>query len=380
MLRPEMDLVGRDNLQHILAIRLDNIGDVIMLGPALRSLRAALPQAHISLLASPAGSQAAALLPWIDQVITWRAVWQELSSSSEFGAEHERQLLDILHKGQYDAAFIFTSFSQSPFPPAYACYLAEIPIRIGHSKEFGGQTLTHAGSPPPDSGHQVDRNLALTEMMGFPTAGSQLELHIPQEAVLSADNLLAQASLDPHEPFILLAPGASCSARRYDPHRFAEVARSLPALTGLPVVIVGSQREAETIGPVIRTADQVGPGAIISLVGQTTVLELAALIRRSKLVIANNSASLHMADAFNRPMVILYSGTEYLTQWEPRNAPSRLLKVPTDCSPCYSFQCPFSMECLDISPEDVLESCLSLLQKETKSEIWQVGVGANKSV
>jgi lipopolysaccharide heptosyltransferase II len=376
MLRPEKDLIGRDNMHRILAIRLDNIGDVIMLGPALRSLRAALPKAHISLLASPAGTQAAALLPWIDQVITWRAVWQELSNSPDFGAERERQLIDILHKGQYDAAFIFTSFSQSPFPPAYACYLAEIPIRIGHSKEFGGQTLTHAGSPPPDSGHQVDRNLALIEMTGFPTAGNHLELHIPHKAVMSADSLLTQAGLDPDEPFILLAPGASCSARRYDAHRFAEVARSLPALTGLPVVIVGSHSEAETIDPVIRTARQAGPGTIIPLVGQTTVLELAALIQRSKLVIANNSASLHMADAFNRPMVILYSGTEYLTQWEPRHAPSRLLKVPTDCSPCYSFQCPFSMECLDIDPEEVLGACLTLLQEKTKSEVWQVGVGA----
>jgi ADP-heptose:LPS heptosyltransferase len=376
MLRPEMDLVGRDKLQRILAIRLDNIGDVIMLGPALRSLRAALPKTHISLLASPAGTQAAALLPWIDQVITWRAVWQELSSSSDFGAERECQLIDILQKGQYEAAFIFTSFSQSPFPPAYACYLAEIPIRIGHSKEFGGQTLTHAGSPPPDSGHQVDRNLALIEMTGFPAAGNHLELHIPQEAMLSANILLAQAGLDPDEPFILLAPGASCSARRYDAHRFADVARSLPALTDLPVVIVGSHSEAETIDPVIQTACQARPGTIISLVGQTTVLELAALIQQSKLVIANNSASLHMADAFNRPMVILYSGTEYLTQWEPRLAPSRLLKVPTDCSPCYSFQCPFSMECLDIDPEEVLGACLTLLQEKTKSEVWQVGVGA----
>jgi ADP-heptose:LPS heptosyltransferase len=376
MLRPEKDLIGRDSMHRIVAIRLDNIGDVIMLGPALRSLRTALPKAHISLLASPAGTQAAALLPWIDQVITWRAVWQELSSSPDFGAEREHQLIGILHKGQYDAAFIFTSFSQSPFPPAYACFLAEIPIRIGHSKEFGGQTLTHSGSPPPDSGHQVDRNLALIEMTGFPTAGNHLELHIPQKAVISADSLLAHVGLDPDEPFILIAPGASCSARRYDAHRFAEVARSLPALTGLPVVIVGTHSEAETIDPVTQTAHQAGPGTIISLVGQTTVLELAALIKRSKLVIANNSASLHMADAFNRPMVILYSGTEYLTQWEPRHAPSRLLKVPTDCSPCYSFQCPFSMECLDIDPDEVLGSCLTLLQEKTKSEIWHIGVGA----
>ncbi|MBV9706096.1 MAG: glycosyltransferase family 9 protein, partial [Chloroflexi bacterium] len=64
--------------RNILAMRLDNIGDVIMLGPALRAVKETSPQARITLLASPAGTTAASLLPWIDNVITWRAIWQDV--------------------------------------------------------------------------------------------------------------------------------------------------------------------------------------------------------------------------------------------------------------------------------------------------------------
>lgn len=371
-----MKLTNREDLRRILVMRLDNIGDIIMLGPALRALRHDLPDAHITLMASPAGSQAAPLLPWVDEVVTWRAVWQELTSSSHFEPQHEMALVNSLRQGQYDAAFIFTSFSQSPFPPAYACYLAGIPVRVGHSKEFGGQTLTHSSFPPPDSGHQVDRNLALLEMTGFPLAGRQLELHVPAHAANSAEDLLRKAGFVRDEPYILLAPGASCSARRYDPHRFAQVAKAIPELTNLRVIVAGSQKEASKIAPVVQAAKFARTGAIASLVGQTTVLELAELIRHSQLVIANNSASLHLADAFRRPMVILYSGTEYKSQWEPRSAPYRLLRVETDCSPCYNFECPFSMECLDIRPEEILKASLQLLNAETQPASQPAGAVA----
>ncbi|MGZ3585578.1 MAG: glycosyltransferase family 9 protein [Ktedonobacterales bacterium] len=61
--------------RNILAVRMDNIGDVVMLGPALRAVKETSPNARITLLASPAGATAAPLLPWVDDVIVWRAIW-----------------------------------------------------------------------------------------------------------------------------------------------------------------------------------------------------------------------------------------------------------------------------------------------------------------
>lgn len=364
MLSSPIEHAGR-----ILIMRLDNIGDIVMLSPALRALRKHIPQAHLTLMASPAGSQVAPLLPWVDEVVTWRAMWQDISDSGETDAGREFNLVRQLRERRYDAALIFTSFSQSPHPPAYACYLAEIPVRVGQSKEFGGRVLSHAAQPPLDAGHQVDRNLALLESINVPLDGRQMELALPKAVRKAAKRLLVEAGVDPKAPFILLAPGASCSARRYPPARYAEVAHMLADQSGWPVVVAGSRRERKTLAPVLDIADG---KTVISLVGQSSVPELAALVARASLVLANNSAALHIADAFRRPVVVTYSGTEYESQWRPRYSAMRLLRKPTACSPCYRFECPFQLECLEFTPSEVTRSALDLLQEVVSPHSQQI--------
>lgn len=351
-------------LERVLAVRLDNIGDVIMLGPALRTLRRHFPQAEITLLATPGGSQAAALLPWVDRTWVLRPVWQDLQGDLPFDPQREFALIERLRQADFDAAFIFTSFTQSPYPPAYACYLAGIPLRFGQSQEFGGQVLSHRFKPPPDSAHQVDRNLSLLEQAGLEPAGRELELRLPAEAEQRAADLLRQAGIPAGQPYIALVPGASAAARRYPPRRFGEVARELSRRSGLPLAILGSEREI----PQIREAlDAVGQPGVVSLVGQTGVSEMAAVLKGACLALANNSAALHLADALGTPLLVLYSGTELESQWAPRGrpggsgAPARLLRVPVECSPCYRFECPYQLECLDIPPLEVVREALEML-------------------
>ena len=242
------------DFDRILAVRLDNIGDLAMLGPALRALRAAYPRAEITLMASPAGSRVAPLLPWIDGVIVWRAVWQDVSADLTMDPAREISLAMQLRQRQFEVAFIFTSFTQSPYPPAYACYLAGIPVRVGHSKEFGGGVLSHCAEPPLDSGHQVDRNLSLLKAVGVPVPGGHLELSLPEQVQQSADQILESVGIDLETPFIVLAPGASCAARRYDPERFASVAQMLVSTTDLPLVVAGSPRETGIVESVAAGA------------------------------------------------------------------------------------------------------------------------------
>ncbi len=360
---------GMGHVRRVLAVRLDNIGDVIMLGPALRTIRHNLPAARISLLASPAGSQVAPLLPWVDEVLPVRSLWQDVSGALSFDPGREQALIARLSRGGYEAAFIFTSFSQSPYPPAYACYLAGIPIRAGQSREFGGQVLSHCYRPEGDDQHQVDRNLSLLNKAGFELSGTRLELAVPERARRSAREKLRAAGVDPYAGFIALAPGASAAARRYAPQRFAVAAAALAEESRLPVVIIGSAREAGHISPALAAAR-----GVVSLVGQTDVLEFAAVIERARLLLANNSAALHIADAFAVPMVILYSGTEYESQWRPRHSQAQLLRVPTTCSPCYRFECPYNQECLDIPPQTVLRAALAALEARAGPLPARVGV------
>ena len=169
------------DVHRLLVARLDNAGDVLMCEPALRAIRAAVPSSHLTLWASPGGAPVSEILPVVDETLVTRALWQDLGHLP-FDPERERELVQTLANGQYDAAIVFTSFAQSPFPPAYACYLAGIPIRAGQSREFGGSVLSHVVEPPGDSIHQVDRNLHLVRALGVPVTTTELKIWIPANA------------------------------------------------------------------------------------------------------------------------------------------------------------------------------------------------------
>ena len=329
------------------------------LGPALRALKSALPGVHIDLLASSAGALAAELLPWIDGVLVARVPWQDASGELPLDRAREVALVDSLARGAYDAALIFTSWAQSPWPAASACYAAGIPVRAGESKEFGGSLLSHRVPCLPDEVHQVERNLHLVRSLGVPDAGSHLEIDVPAGAHDEASQLLYDAGVS--GPYALVAPGASCSARRYPADRYAKVVTGLQERLGRPVIVVGDERDRGATAPVA-----LAPGAV-DLVGRTTIGGLAALLARASVAVTNDSGPMHLAAAVATPQVVLYAGTELESQWAPHHAPIRLLRVPTWCTPCYRFECPYELGCLDIDPADVVDAAVEL----TGAQPWR---------
>jgi ADP-heptose:LPS heptosyltransferase len=347
--------------RNILVMRLDNIGDVIMTSPALRAIKENLPHSRITLMASPAGTQAASLLPWVDDVLTWRVVWQDLGRLA-FDPVREWELIETLRDRKFDAAIIFTSFSQTPHAAGYLCYLAGIPLRLGESKEWGGGVLSTEVKSAPDEMHQVERNLRLIESVGFQVSDRSLTIQIPESARHSTITKLIEHGLTANAPYLLLNPWASCQARTYPWERFAVAARCLAEITGWPVVVTGVEKDRDRSTPLLEALK---PYAI-DLIGVTSLPELAALIAGARLVLTNNTSTLHLADATQTPSVVLFSGTEYESQWKPRHSPFRVLGQPTPCSPCYAFTCPYNLECLDISPEQVVATGLELLQINTQ--------------
>ena len=339
-------------------MRLDNLGDVLMTGPVFRSLREALPRAELVLLGSPGGSAAAALLPWVDRVETLRAVWQDAQGRLPLDPARELRAIDAIRAIRADAAIILTSFSQTPWPAAYACYLAGIPIRAGHAPDFGGSLLTHPVAGPTPV-HQAERNLHVLEALGVPIRDRSLGAHVPTRAARAIGERLATGRLDGHSAPIVMLPGASCSARRYPALRFAAAAHRLARRTGLPVVVGGGERERELTASV---ADAV-QGAL-DLGGRTDVPELAALVARASVVLANDSFGMHLADALRVPVVTVFSGTDREAEWAPRDTASRTLRRSTTCAPCRLFSCPIDPDvppCVDVPADEVADAALALL-------------------
>jgi ADP-heptose:LPS heptosyltransferase len=404
--------------RNILAVRLDNAGDVVMLGPALCAVKACSPQARITLLATPAGTAAAQLLPWVDAVITWRPIWQDLGHLPD-APERELELVQLLAARRFDAALIFSSFSQTPHVPGYVCYLAGIPLRAGESKEFGGRCLTSELRGAADSLHQVERNLRLVEALGFVAQDRRLAISIDGTAHHEAQQAIVSAGIDATRPFVLVHPGASAQARRYPPERMGAVV-ALLAARGHQVLLTGSERERALVAEfriqdagfriqkdeehrIIPVAAQqaaqgseaqaqetrdkrhetedtrqkrisapsapsavqttTAGGVISSLLGETSITVYAALIERAAVVVCGNTLPLHLADALHTPVVALYAGTDLEEQWRPRFTASRLLRQPTPCYPCYLFRCPFAVDCLAIPAERVVQAVEELVEE-----------------
>lgn len=338
------------SLRRVLVVRPDNVGDVLMCGPTLRMLRAGAPRARIELLASPAGSAAAALLPEVDDVLVASVSWQQLTAPAGPGGDDE--LVERLRARGYDAALILTSFSQAPWPAAEVCRRAGIPVRAGLSREFGGPVLSHWVPAPPEHGHQVDRGRVLGARLGLPDAGHALRVTPPETGRETAARVVGAGT----GPLAVLVPGASCSSRRYSPERFGRVARALSRDT--TVLVVGTATEGDLVDAVVA-----GAPAACGLAGELDLAGLAGLLERADVVVANNSGAAHLADAVGTPVVVLFAGTEEPGQYAPRSVRSATLRIPTSCAPCRQLVCPFAHECLDVAPARVEAEVRRMLER-----------------
>ncbi|WP_434581705.1 glycosyltransferase family 9 protein [Carbonactinospora thermoautotrophica] len=315
--------------RRILLVRPDNPGDVVMLTPALRALRAHVPDARLDLLASPVGSSLAPVIPYLDGTLAISPVWQDSDGRMPHDPDRELALVSQVKAGRYDVVVVFTSFSQSPWPMAYVAYLAGIPVRAGHSKEFGGSLLTHWVTPPPDETHQVDRCLHLLEALGVPPAGTHLELRVPDDARDRAAAALARAGIAPARPYALLAPA---------------------------VAVVGSAGERDLVAEVVSAAGSLG----VAAVGPLDTPAFVALVAGAAVAVTNDSGGMHVADAVGTPVVVAFSGTELEDQLAPRTVRAELFRVPTSCSPCHQFRCPFGLPCLDLDPTELAGTAYEL--------------------
>lgn len=353
--------------RRVLAVRLDNLGDLLMTTPALAALRDSLPRAHITLLASPAGAAAAEHLPMVDAAWSFRAPWMPLGADEAAAAtqrEAEALLVERLAAGGFDAAVIFTVCTQSALPAALACRLAGIPLRLAHCRENPYALLTDwvrdtdvlAG----DMRHEVARQLALVGAVGMHTVDQRLRFRVSPGDRQRVAGRLQALGLPADRPYAVLHPGATAASRRWPAAWFGTVAEGLVEQAGCAVVFSGGAADVACV----EQARQAMARPAASLAGALSLGELAALIEGAGLLVANNSAPAHLAAALGTPQVTLYALTN--PQHTPWQAVARVLSHDTACRWCLRSTCPEpGHDCLrGVAPGQVLEAALALLQPD----------------
>ncbi|HVH39823.1 MAG TPA: glycosyltransferase family 9 protein [Gemmatimonadaceae bacterium] len=363
--------------RDVLCVRLDTIGDVLMTTPALRAVRGTPRARRVTLLTSGAGAAIARLVPEVDEVIAYDAPWLKHGAACRADDGFaDREMIARLRARRFDAAVIFTVYSQSALPAAMMCHLAGIPLRAAHCRENPYRLLTdRVPESEPEQGvrHEVRRQLDLAAALGFRTADERLSLALPPGAVAHVRALLRSLGIEPGRPWVIVHPGATAPSRRYPAGQFAKAARLLMERTGCKVVVTGDDSERALAAEVCE-----GVVGATSVAGQEKIdlAALAALIGAAPLLITNNTGPAHIAAALGTPVVDLYALTN--PQHTPWMVAHRTLSFDVPCKYCYSSIClEGHHDCLRrIGPEEVVDAACELLESRAHTRPVAEGAGA----
>jgi ADP-heptose:LPS heptosyltransferase len=208
--------------------------------------------------------------------------------------------------------------------------------------------------------HAVDRNLALATHVGADVARPVFRFPDFSEATQRMEQTLHDLGVKPGEPLIAVAPVDRRRVRSWPLERFAEAAFRLTHMGAGRILLLGTSGQQDILRPFVEKL----PTGLVGLVGRTTIRELAAILRRVQLLLANDSAPLHLAAAMGTPVVGLFGPTNAVRA-RPYGEGHRVLRVELSCSPCEKNVCANrnQYECLTaLSVDDVVRAAQEQVQ------------------
>ncbi|HRK61568.1 MAG TPA: glycosyltransferase family 9 protein [Candidatus Omnitrophota bacterium] len=322
---PRKFVIQPARIRKLLIIRIDHLGDALLMRPALLKLRQSLPDAQIDLLTPVETAPLFLLDSFVDRVIPFDGHWYQSRSSFLKSVYAFFKLRSRIQKGNYDAAIDFRGDIRANLLMA----LAGVPARFGYGITGGGWLLTHEKHEAEDR-HQVLRNLDLVSEFGVVYDPEQIEnprVVFPPSSEVRLKQFFSAAFSG---SFAVIHPGAGNPEKEWPLSHFKLLAERLLAIEKVQnVIVVGSGNEKK------RSGDFSGE-RVIDLRGQTDLHELACLISRAIFFIGNDSGPAHLAAAQGIPLVMIGSLTNKIEYWHPWT--SRLVVVPS------SFETPVSAE------------------------------------
>jgi lipopolysaccharide heptosyltransferase II len=351
-------------VQGILVIRVDLMGDLLFSLPAVQALRKRYPEAHITLLALPYTAALAAMNPCINEIVqvdtnrirsvrglldprTWREYWEALRL-----VRARRFDLAISVYGRMGSLCAWLSGARRTVGYSGEAYplLLNDPVPGGrhreriHETEYAGRLARHAGARwEPD----------------LPN------LRLRAESITAARDLLAGRGVSALDPIVAIHAGSvNGSAKRWPASSWARFADDLASRARIRSVLIGSESDRPIADEVLRRS----ASDTVSLVGQTDVPTLAAVLARAKLVASGDSGPLHLATALGRPLLAVYGPTDPAIYGPYRPAvPTIVNRADIPCSPCYNLAAPADCPLADpicmrlVTVERMVEDALRLL-------------------
>lgn len=317
------------DFRRILLIKPSSLGDIVHALPALSALRRRFPQAHIAWLVKRDWAQILDGHPDLTEVIAADLRWPAWP-----------RLVSRLRRARYDLVLDL----QGLFRSGLLARASGAGMRVGFKAGREGSPWCYTDRVElPGTGalpwrmipvHAVDRNLALAAHVGADISEPRFVFPDLTPETERITRLLNELGLAPDTRLIAVAPVDRHRVRSWPLPRFAEAVARIAVLQNAKVAVLGTPGQRDIVQPFLERL----PGGILDLVGKTSIRELVAVLRRASLVLANDSAPLHLATALGVPVVGVFGPTNPVRA-RPYGPRHRVVRNGLPCSPCDRRDC-----------------------------------------
>lgn len=309
-------------MQNILVCQTGGwIGDMVLLTPALRTLKQTFRESRLELLLRPRVADFMESHPYVDACIVDEKTDGRLRSLTRFVRQVRNTSFDlavVLHP---------TSFRNALLP-----FLARIPIRVGTNVGGRGMLLTESCRDDA-SIHEVHRYLRVLQLLDIDTPSDDLEFWHTDADRHIIENLLRAEGVSRDDRLIAVNLGTTWTTKRWEVVNFTEVIQQITRiLPEAKVVLTGSHAEQRLTEALPASLP------IINLVGRTSILQLGALLERCDVCLTCDSGPMHIAAAVGTPTVALFGPTDPVRH-RPYGVGHTVVEKSVSCRPCYKRTC-----------------------------------------
>ncbi len=352
---PSRILVGETlpNIDKILVIRVDGIGDLLNSTPAIALLRANYPTAEIAVLTRPINAPVLTANLDVDRVILFD------SEDKHHGLTAQLRFYRDLRSEKFQLAVAL----QTGTWPHLVARLSGAPYRLGRYQKRFRSTLTHAwrGRYRKGENHEVDRNLELVRLVCNGEGARELKFHLLPNEIDAAKTHLASCGLDVDTFLIGIHPGGSSFDKRWPEKRYAELADRLACQYNAAILLLRGPKE-EVLIYNIQQAMQ----SYATVHAPETIRELGALLSCCSLVVCNDSGPMHLAAALDVPTVAIFGPTDHVA-WHPMSENASVVRQDMPCWPCSAHKCKIGWECTKRLPvQTVWDAATATIETRAK--------------
>jgi 3-deoxy-D-manno-octulosonic-acid transferase/heptosyltransferase-1 len=334
---------------NILIIKLSAVGDVIHTLPSLAALRKLYPKAHITWVVEELSADLLKDHPLLDRVIvshrtSWirevkhgRLIWPFLEMVTFIRALRERR---------YDLVIDFHGLLKS----SAIVLLSRGKRKLGYDsmQEMSG-LFVNEKIPEDMNKHAVERYLDFPRYLGAREIKHKFLIPVKEENRIRIENLLQAHHMDALAGFVVINPIALWKTKLWENQNFALLCDRISEDLKVGIVFTGSDIKE------IREIQNIMKRPAVNLGGETTLLDLACLYRRARLVVTTDTGPMHLAAAVGAPVVALFGPTDP-ARTGPYGEGHTVVRRKLPCSPCFKKKCKTNNCMKEISVEKVFET------------------------